>query len=102
MLVVGHLCTYPGCREVLIIDGNMKNRRDICAAKDAGWIQYPELPGCVKTGCISSPAFKSAFCAKHKIRAVEADTADPDKMVVDSLLAKKETRNGNYYQVSLR
>jgi hypothetical protein len=26
---LGHSCTFPGCGTVLILDGNMKNRRDI-------------------------------------------------------------------------
>ena len=32
---VGHTCQYPGCKEVLVLDGNMKNRCDVCMAKDA-------------------------------------------------------------------
>ena len=34
----------------------MKNRRDICLARDAGAISYPGLPGHIKTGCVASPA----------------------------------------------
>lgn len=95
---IGHICTYPGCKNVLVLDGNMKNRRDICGAKDAGWIQYPGLPGCIKTGCMASPAFKSPFCAEHKVRGVEGECT-PDELVVEMLLGKKETRNGKYYEV---
>ena len=40
-----HKCGFPGCKNVIVLDGNMKNRRDICYAKDAGSIQYPGLPG---------------------------------------------------------
>ena len=33
--------TYSTCREyVLIFDGNMKNMRDVCAAGEAGFIEY--------------------------------------------------------------
>lgn len=77
----------------------MKNRRDICGAKDAGWIQYPGLTGCIKTGCMSSPSFKSPFCEEHKIRCAEDCTSDA--LVVEMLLAKKETRSGKYYQVCM-
>ena len=64
-----HKCEYPGCKYVLVIDGNMKNRRDICLVKDAGSISYPGLPGQIKTGCTASPAFKSRFCEKHRVRS---------------------------------
>ena len=53
----------------IVLDGNMKNCRDICYAKDAGNIIYPGLPGCVKTGCTASPAFKSRFCTQHSPRS---------------------------------
>ena len=28
-----------------MVDGNMKNRRDVCRAKDAGYIEFLGLPG---------------------------------------------------------
>lgn len=52
-----------------MLDGNQKNRRDICSAKDAGYLTYPGLPGHIKTGCTLSPAFKSRFCSQHTTRA---------------------------------
>lgn len=30
---------------MLVIDGNMKNRRDVCAASEAGFTEYEGLPG---------------------------------------------------------
>ena len=42
---IEHTCKYPGCKNVLVLDDNMKNRHDVCMAKDAGCIQYPNLPG---------------------------------------------------------
>lgn len=33
-----HSCNYPGCKTVLVVDGNLKNRRDVCAAREAGFI----------------------------------------------------------------
>ena len=56
----------------------MKNRRDVCLAKDAGFIQYPGLPGRIKTGCMATPAFKSRYCTQHTVRVgstSENDTA---------------------------
>jgi len=48
-----------------VIDGNMKNHRDICFAKAAGHIEFPNLPGQIVTGCICTPAYKNRFCVDH-------------------------------------
>ena len=56
----------------MVLDGNMKNQRDVCLAKDAGYISYPGLPGRIKTGCMATPGFKSRFCLQHKIRSCVA------------------------------
>ena len=68
MFYQGHRCEFPGCKNVLVLDGNMKNQREVCLAKDAGYVSYPGLPGRIKTGCMASPAFKSRFCPNHTIR----------------------------------
>lgn len=61
----------------------MKNRRHICNARDAGYIEYPGLPGKVKTGCMLTPEHKSKYCHKHAIKVCnfEGDTllADNEK-----------------------
>ncbi len=89
----------------------MKNRRAVCLAKDAGFIEYPGLPGHIKTGCMSSPQFKSRYCKQHVTRACCGESgqgttlSDPEasvpveSAVVEMLLAKKETRGQTYYQV---
>jgi hypothetical protein len=69
LMITEHECHYAGCTNVLVLDGNMKNRRDICYAKDAGYVRYPGLDGHIKTGCMMSPAYKSYFCEKHKDRS---------------------------------
>ena len=46
-----HSCKFPGYGTVLILDGNMKNRRDICFAKSAGYIEFDGLSGSITTGC---------------------------------------------------
>ena len=68
-LPVEHKCNFPGCKNVMVLDGNMKNQREVCLAKDAGYISYPGLPGRIKTGCMASPSFKSHFCTQHKIQS---------------------------------
>lgn len=67
--ILEHRCKFPGCKNVMVLDGNMKNQREICFANEAGYVTYPGLPGRIKTGCMASPAFKSRFCAHHKIRS---------------------------------
>lgn len=66
--ILEHQCSFPGCKNVMVLDGNMKNRRDICSARDAGWINYPGLPKVI-TGCMASPSYKSRFCKEHHVRS---------------------------------
>jgi len=47
----------------------MYNCRHVCNAKDAGYVEYPGLPGKMKTGCMRTPEYKSRYCSEHKIRA---------------------------------
>ena len=51
----------------------MKNRRHVCNAKDAGYIEYPGLPGRVKTGCMKSPQHKSRYCSQHQVLSCVTD-----------------------------
>ena len=101
-MFVEHKCNFPGCKKVIVLDGNMKNHRDICSAKDAGSIQYPGLPGHIKTGCMASPSYKSRYCSNHDVRSCSTsnatDCAGGDG-IVEVLLAVKETRGSKYYQV---
>ena len=67
LLFPAHTCTL-----FLVLDGNMKHRRDVCYAKDAGIIQFDGLLGSIKTGCpAATPAFKCRYCIQHKIQACE-------------------------------
>ena len=121
--IIAHRCGFPGCGNVLIMDGNMKNRRDVCHAKDAGFIEFDGLSGSIKTGCVATPAFKSRYCSKHINQActlISADETDEDlgmiitgpamrskqpkkcsagELVAEMILAKKTTRKQTYYQV---
>ena len=102
---IAHHCSYPGCRTVLVIDGNMKNRRNVCAASKAGFIQYDGLPGSITTGCQLSPLSRSRYCYYHAARSLSTKppaNADSDKDKPRQLLVtgKRETRGGVYYQVT--
>lgn len=108
--ISAHHCSYPGCNSTLVLDGNMKNRRDVCAATEAGYVQYDDLPGAIKTGCQLSPLQTSKFCYYHAPRTCKELHCDPEKEVgslasiceegiVKCIVAKKITRSNTYYQV---
>ena len=87
-----------GCGKVLIIDGNMKNHRSVCAANEAGYIQYDGLPGRVKTGCTNTPEQKHRFCSLHRPRVPNSNDQNKSA-VIESVLEKKTTRSITYYKV---
>ena len=78
---VEHQCGYPGCKNVLVIDGNMKNRRDVCAATKAGYIEYKGLPGVITTGCQQTPGYQSQYCYSHapRISKMEIERESPQE-----------------------
>lgn len=97
---------------MLVLDGNMKNRRDVCMAHDAGYTTYEGLPGVLKTRCMNSPELRARHCTLHRVRAcnpytgVDEDEDAPEcsesrDKVVEMILDKKTTRKANYYQVNL-
>lgn len=125
-LTLAHSCTFPGCGKVLVLDGNMKNRRDVCYAKDAGYLEFEGLSGSIKSGCQATPAYKSRYCDRHKhfacetqqLTATEDEDGDdldapidplvrskqkqkqPGESIVELILAKKQTRQQTYYKVN--
>ena len=101
-----HTCSYSGCKNVLVIDGNMKNRRDVCAATEAGYTEYNGLPGVIKTGCQLTPSFQSKFCYEYSLRVGKITPVEdgqqvalPEENIVGIIASKKQTRRGIYYQV---
>lgn len=101
----GHECGFPGCRNVLVIDGNMKNRRDVCAASEAGYTEYEGLPGVIKTGCQLSPGYQLKYCYEHAPRISPRTSGEDQTLecggegIVRLITAKKQTRSETYYQV---
>lgn len=79
----------------------MKNRRDVCAASEAGIIEYIGLPGHVKSGCQQSPLGMSKYCYSHAPRISWRSIAESksEEGIVKLITAKKQTRSGTYYQV---
>ena len=84
-----------------MLDGNQKNSRPVCAAKEGGYMEYLDLPGSVKTECLETPEQQSKFCALHKPRFIETDSADVSAQhkLAETLRRKKETRNSTFYEV---
>ena len=50
---------------MLVLDGNMKNSREVCFATDAGHTEFSGLAGMIQTGCPNTPAYKSRYCTLH-------------------------------------
>ena len=100
-IIPAHHCGKVGCGSVLVLDGNMKNRRDVCAADHAGFVEYDGLPGNVKTGCMNTPEQQSKFCPNHKIRQAKSGSSFSYNCgkVVEAILRKKTTRTNVFYEV---
>ena len=102
--LLAHQCNFPGCKIIIVLDGNQKNRRAVCAATEAGFIEYSSLPGTIKSGCQSSPGRQSKFCYNHVPRVSQHVGGDDDADkpgeagVVMFIAAKKQTRQDTYYQ----
>ena len=95
----------------------MKNQRDVCYAKDAGFMKFDGLLGSIKTGCPATPAFKCRY-RNQACELLSSEVADeeldvstgptlrsaktkryPGSPVAEMILAKKTTRKQTYYQV---
>lgn len=94
---------------MLVIDGNIKNHRDVCSATEVGFITFQGLPGKVKTGCQLTPDVRSCYCSKHKPRICikpmddtkASSKVDKEEDVAEMIIAEKITRSATYYQVHL-
>ena len=73
-----------------VVDGNMKNHRQVCFATKAGYVDYRGLPGRVRTGCPNSPDYQSAFCHIHKPAvAMRQNIGDGDDMPAAESMSEK-------------
>lgn len=92
-----------GCNSVLVIDGNLKNHRDVCSAKEAGYVTFQGLPGRVKTGCALTPEIKSRYCTLHKPRvcAKPLDDGSSEEDIAEMILEERVTRSETHYKVHI-
>ena len=47
---IDHSCDKPGCHSVLVLDGNMKNARQVCGCRDVGELKFAGMNGSVVVG----------------------------------------------------
>ena len=102
-----HHCDSAQCRRIIVIDGNMKIHRDICAARAAGYAEYDGLPGRITTGCTNTPQLRSRYCSAHAPTAfssVGEEAVCPHHCEngfdqVAYILDKKTTRQTSFYKV---
>ena len=108
-------CSVSGCGSTLVLDGNMKNHRDVCAAKEARYAEFNGLPGMVKTGCPNTPQLKSRYCLDHTPTSFKSNPASNDAdspptatstshsedVQLAYIVGKQETRQTTLYQVQI-
>ena len=76
----------------------------MCAATEAGYLEYDGLEGNIKTGCQTTPLQTSRYCYHHATRISKPDAEDKctlsgEEGVVKVIMSKKVTRSGVYYQL---
>ena len=49
-----HTCNKPGCESVLVLDGNIKNARQVCSCHDVGELKFAGMDGSVVIGKYSN------------------------------------------------
>ena len=114
-MLTEHRCDIKGCGEVLVLDGNMKNSREVCLATDAGHTEFSGLVGMIRTGCPNTPAYKSRYCVLHSPMATTpcnvqfaedgtpvttSHSTETQARHVAIITKKRVTRQSTFYQVS--
>ena len=100
---------------MLVLDGNMKNSREVCFATDTGHTEFSGLAGMIKTGCPNTPAYKSRYCILRSLTVTTPQNVqfaeDGTPMTIDNsketearhvaiITQKRVTRKSTFYQVS--
>ncbi|ORY42307.1 hypothetical protein BCR33DRAFT_739314 [Rhizoclosmatium globosum] len=76
-----HNCSFPGCKDCVVLDGNAKLAHSICSEKRGTLVSgycVSYTPGCTET-----PISKSRYCMKHSIGRFGLDS-DTDSGTSDS------------------
>ncbi|CAB3997256.1 Hypothetical predicted protein [Paramuricea clavata] len=112
-----HVCDVPGCKDVLVLDGNMKNARQVCSCRNIGELYFDGMKGTIVIGCQNTPSKSSRFCEEHKNLATQfkddsssipqcEPTTINDENIGDvgdimpvKVINHRETRQAKFYQV---
>ena len=100
-MYIGHKCDKLGCNSVLVIDGNLKNHRDVCLAKEAGFITFQGMPGKVKTRCPLTPELRSRYCYLHEPRVCSKPLDDANMIYGEKDVAEMILEEITFYADSL-
>ncbi|CAB4006023.1 Hypothetical predicted protein [Paramuricea clavata] len=113
----GHVCDIAGCKRVIVLDGNMKNAREVCACNNVGELFFSGMEGSIVVGCQNTPKKGSRYCVEHenlsspfiddsclltseKRSVAELPQIDLRKEILPvKIMNEKETRQGKFYQV---
>ena len=49
-LPIDHICETPGCKTMVVLDGNMKNARQVCMVKDVAELRFSAMDGSIVVG----------------------------------------------------
>ena len=52
MLFIDHICETAGCKTMLVLDGNMKNARQVCMVKDVAELHFSSISGSIVVGSV--------------------------------------------------
>ncbi len=95
---------------MFVMDGNMKNHRDVCFASNACYVEYQGLHGRVRSGCPNTTCHKSRYCTVYKPTIAisqqeqEVGTSTLSSMIsedkVGMIIGKRNTRQSTLYEVS--
>ena len=88
-----------------------ENHQDVCFEGSAGFVEYKGLPRRVRSGCPTTPDFKSYYCILHKPLwstpskkgALGENVPESSSVMVEDqvglIIGKRETRKCALYEV---
>ncbi|KXJ12526.1 hypothetical protein AC249_AIPGENE20249 [Exaiptasia diaphana] len=103
-----HCCDTPGCEEIIVLDGNMKNARQVCCCNKIGYVQFSGLQEKVVTGCPNTPMQRHRYCSTHLGFAMpfrnddvvpSALNQEQDNPLILSIISQKTTRQGRLLEL---
>ncbi|KXJ21076.1 hypothetical protein AC249_AIPGENE27746 [Exaiptasia diaphana] len=107
-----HSCQHKGCKNVVVIDGNMKNCRQVCSCKGVTQLQFEGMIGAITVGCLNTPAKGLRLCKDHSTTSIAFrddenlmnekqcdDKDDKDDLLPLSVINERETRSGKFFEI---